>query len=184
MLPDHIALPSRLANSAHTLYSLRHLAQIALSTQPSKHASPSYHALRSLAQSIQQLASTQQQQQSNELGSEAGGTAPPKGDDLVGRLRDRLRRMRGNRVGSTSGGSNGAGSSSAAKLQKAPPLTVVERTQAVRRRERVLTADDEEDYEDSEDYQEARDQDEVRRREEEVRRREADETRYLPTLGR
>ena len=186
MLPDHISLPSRLANSAHSLYSLRHLAQIALSTQPSKEAGPSYHALRSLALSIQQLASARPQPGASSAANVGGAQSGAKGDDLVGRLRERLRRLKGSKATSSSaaGGSNGG-----AKLQKAPPLAIVERTTAVRRRERVLTADDEDnEYEDSEDYQEARDVDEARRRQEEARRRQeqatANETRYLPTLGR
>ncbi|ORY88853.1 hypothetical protein BCR35DRAFT_350764 [Leucosporidium creatinivorum] len=94
LLPDHLVLPTRLSSTAHTLYSLRHLAQIALSTQPSKHASPSYHALRALAQSIQQLALVSSKASAGEgkSGLGAGGRGQ---DDLVGRLRERLKRMRG-----------------------------------------------------------------------------------------
>lgn len=190
LLPDHLVLPTRLSSTAHTLYSLRHLAQIALSTQPSKHASPSYHALRSLAQSIQQLAlaSTRASDGGGKSGLGAGGKGQ---DDLVGRLRDRLKRMRGTKDAKRGGDGGGTGairpSSSGAKLVKIPPTEAVARTTVVRRRDRVLSVGESDEMNDAE-YAEAREQEERTRLEEEQRRREEEllehETRYLPTLGR
>lgn len=200
LLPDHLVLPTRLSSTAHTLYSLRHLAQIALSTQPSKNASPSYHALRSLAQSIQQLA----------LGAASGGGERNRGqEDLVGRLKERLRRMRGSRQGEVSGGaaggSGGGGTATqGTKLVKIPPQSAMERTTAVRRRDRVLSAEvdaegqweqaaaasgGEEETTDLRDEQEAAgEQERVQREGQEQRRREQeqweDEAQYLPTLSR
>jgi len=192
LLPDHLVLPTRLASTAHTLYSLRHLAQIALSTQPSKHASPSYHALRSLAQSIQQLALTSSKANAGD-GKAVLGAGGKGQDDLVGRLRDRLKRMRRAKEVSREGGAGGGGggapirpSSSGAKLVKIPTEAVA-RTTAVRRRDRVLSVGESDEMNDAE-YEEAREHEEAMRLEEEQRRGEErlleNETRYLPTLGR
>lgn len=110
-------------------------------------------------------------------------------DDLVGRLRDRLRRMRGAKDVNRRGGGGGAirPSTSGAKLVKIPPTEAVARTTAVRRRDRVLSVGESDEMDDAE-YAEAREHEEAMRREEEQRRREEEllesETRYLPTLGR
>lgn len=112
LLPDHVVLPTRLSSIAVSLYSLRHLALIAQSTQPAKTASPSYHALRLLAEQIQALSrdsaaqravvaerrktgNTQEDSRLGVAGSSGGRTGVREHDDLVGRLRERLRRMRG-----------------------------------------------------------------------------------------
>lgn len=123
-LPDHQILPTRLNSIAISLYTLRHLSNIAASTQASKDASLSYLNLRTLATSISELA------KEHDLSSNEGVETKGKEEDrLVTRLKDRLRRLGG-----------GGGKSSSAKLSKAPPSA--DRTRAVEREERVL-ADEE-----------------------------------------
>lgn len=123
-LPDHIVLPMRLSSIAISLYTLRHLAGIALSTQPSKDAAPSYHALRHLAQSISSLVTEHQE---TVLAREHSRREDER---LLGKLRDRLRRMK-----PKPNGNQGA------KLLKPPPVAQAQRTQPLSRRSRVLSLD-------------------------------------------
>ncbi|KAK4058287.1 hypothetical protein OIO90_000444 [Microbotryomycetes sp. JL221] len=55
VLPDRIVLPARLSQIAISLHSLRHVAQIALSTQPAEYATEEFYALRTLAVRIKAL---------------------------------------------------------------------------------------------------------------------------------
>lgn len=130
LLPDHQVLPLRLSQIAISLYTLRQLAGIALSTQPAKEASESYHALRTLAISI------------NELAREHDSTDLKKVDEnarnnerLVFRLKERLRKFGG--LGS--GGNNG--SDGGKKLTKIP-AGPVSRTRNLGREERVLSVEE------------------------------------------
>lgn len=106
------------------LYTLRHLANIALSTQPAKDAAPSYHALRTLGSAISSLAAEHSNSHAQELHREQTKVDEER---LLGKLRDRLRRLK------PGGGAQGA------KLLKPPPVQQAQRTQQVPRRERVLS---------------------------------------------
>lgn len=119
LLPDPLHLPTRLSSISLSLYTLRHLSSIALSTQPSKSASPSYLALRSLGHSIAGLSLS------------STSTNGSNKDDLVGRLRERVRRLRAGGAERMGGGGGGG-----AKLAKPAPNT--ERTRPVERGDRLL----------------------------------------------
>jgi hypothetical protein len=56
-LPDRVLLPSSLSEVAVSLYTLRHLAAIACSTQPGNQPTASYRSLRQLGHAIERLAS-------------------------------------------------------------------------------------------------------------------------------
>ncbi|KAK4051927.1 hypothetical protein OIV83_002632 [Microbotryomycetes sp. JL201] len=55
VLPDRIVLPARLSQMAISLHSLRHVAQIAISTVPAPDATAEFFALRTLALKIKAL---------------------------------------------------------------------------------------------------------------------------------
>jgi len=65
VLPDYLVLPSTLSEPAVALYTLRHLASIACSTQPAKASTDSYRALRQLGSAIENLAQSAGEAQSS-----------------------------------------------------------------------------------------------------------------------
>ncbi|GAA5869132.1 hypothetical protein JCM16303_000368 [Sporobolomyces ruberrimus] len=170
-LPDSVHLPCRLSNLAIQLYTLRHLASIARSTQPAKEGgTASYQALRELSTALEGLTAIAQSRQDRDTSSSqgpshyryqsGGGVAPTRGgggDDnerLLTRLRDRLRRLK--RGGG--GGNENAPYTSPTKpnkLVKAPPvrrdtnsnypkenISLPQTVQPLSRAERVLSAND------------------------------------------
>ncbi|GAA5931906.1 hypothetical protein JCM1841_006792 [Sporobolomyces salmonicolor] len=162
-LADVLNLPSSLSSLAIQLYTLRHLASIARSTQPAKEGpAAGYLALRELSDAIEALSmvsatrkeraasSRVRRGSSGVVGSEpgsgpaqgAGGRgAFPVADEnerLLDRIRDRLRRLK---LSSTT--NNGRNSPSRPnKLLKPPPkdyVPTVQRVQQVSRSERILS---------------------------------------------
>lgn len=131
LLPDHQVLPLRLSQIAISLYTLRQLAGIALSTQPAKEASESYHALRTLAISINELA-----REHDSMDLKKADESKRNNERLVHRLKERLRKFGG--LGS--GGNNG--SDAGKKLTKIP-AGPVHRTRNLGREERVLSVEEE-----------------------------------------
>ncbi|KAK4701085.1 hypothetical protein P7C70_g5152, partial [Phenoliferia sp. Uapishka_3] len=127
ILPDHPVLPMRMSSLAISLYTLRHLANIALSTQPAKDAAESYHALRSLGLAISNLA-----REHSGKGEVKREQAKAEEEKLMGKLKERLRRMKPGHSGG--GGGN--------KLVKPPPPEPLPRTQQLSRREGVLSSSD------------------------------------------
>lgn len=109
LLPDAVVLPTRLAQLAVTLFTLGHLAGIAVSTQSSKEATDSYKELRKLGGLIANLAATNRESAAAAAGAEGQGSGGAGDDKLIGRLKERLRRLRKGQ--STSNGPNGAGPS-------------------------------------------------------------------------
>ncbi|KAM0747968.1 hypothetical protein T439DRAFT_328629 [Meredithblackwellia eburnea MCA 4105] len=159
LLPDHTVLPTRLSLIAISLYSLRHLAGIALSTQPSKEPSPSYLALRDLGSAISDLANERMMTVVVGSGSnKSGGNPMGRGDiqrhkqdqeRLITRLRDRLRWRKLTSSSSFSGivdnkkENRDPGTGTGTRLVKTiPPVTTTTttalRTQPIGRQDRVL----------------------------------------------
>ncbi|GAA6009265.1 hypothetical protein JCM11491_004250 [Sporobolomyces phaffii] len=171
-LPDSVHLPCRLSNLAIQLYTLRHLASIARSTQPAKEGgTSSYLALRELATALEGLTAIAQSRQEKDSSSsqgpshyrsQTGGRVPGGGagrsdenERLLTRLRDRLRRLkRGG--GGNEGGYPTTSPTKPNKLVKPPPTrkdtsntrpeisapTLM--VQQLSRTERVLSANDHE----------------------------------------
>ncbi|GAA5906331.1 uncharacterized protein JCM6883_005517 [Sporobolomyces salmoneus] len=181
-LPDSVHLPCRLSNLAIQLYTLRHLASIARSTQPVKEGGTSgYQALRELSIALENLTTISQSRQERDASShqgpsqyraQSGGGGPVNRSDenerLLTRLRDRLRRLK--RGGGGGGNENfytGTSPQKPNKLVKAPPTrrdtgpqgreTYPAPTQTVQplsRTERVLSANDHEHDEEGEEEEE------------------------------
>ncbi|GAA5961335.1 hypothetical protein JCM21900_004486 [Sporobolomyces salmonicolor] len=162
-LADVLNLPSSLSSLAIQLYTLRHLASIARSTQPAKEGpAAGYLALRELSDAIEALsmvsamrkeraASSRVRRVSSVMVGSEPGSGPARGaggrgafpvadenERLLARLRDRLRRLK---LSSTT--HNGRNSPSRPnKLLKPPPkdyVPTVQRVQQVPRSERILS---------------------------------------------
>ncbi|GAA6061640.1 hypothetical protein JCM10212_002517 [Sporobolomyces blumeae] len=110
-LPDSVHLPCRLSSLAIQLYTLRHLASIARSTQPAKEgAAPGYLALRELSIALDDLAKVAHERKKQEHeptgvrpspavsipddNDPGGRTSGDENERLLTRLRDRLRRLK------------------------------------------------------------------------------------------
>lgn len=133
-LPDYIILPCRLSSIAISIFTLRHISNIAISTIPATTASASYHALRALALAFEELSDSESM-----AIPEDSGKLRKEDERVVGRLRDRLRSW--HRRSSTSGSSNGGGGG---KLLKAPPNDVsMGKTRTIKRDLRVLSNEEE-----------------------------------------
>ncbi|GAA5932543.1 uncharacterized protein JCM15063_001256 [Sporobolomyces koalae] len=158
-LPDSVHLPCRFSNLAIQLFTLRHLASIARSTQPAKEGGTAgYQALREFSFALDHLSSvnasrlhrdTSSTEEQSRYGSVSGaGGRADENERLLTRLRDRLRRLK-------RGGSEQplhATPPRPNKLTKAPPRDLVPKdsiaarsTQQLPRTERVLSANDHED---------------------------------------
>ena len=81
VLPDSLPVPFALSDLAARLFTLRHLAAVAASTQPSREATEGYKSLQRLGWGIERL------QREHAAQPKSAGT-----DDLrlIARLRDRL----------------------------------------------------------------------------------------------
>ncbi|GAA5986254.1 hypothetical protein JCM5350_007601 [Sporobolomyces pararoseus] len=180
-LPDSVHLPCRLSNLAIQLYTLRHLASIARSTQPAKEGgTASYQALRELSISLDNLTSIAQSRLERDASSHqgpshyraqsggGGGGEMNRSDEnerLLTRLRDRLRRLkRGGGGGANENSYPNTSPTKPNKLVKAPPTrketnpqsrdnfaALTQTVQPLPRTERVLSANDHEHDEEEEE---------------------------------
>ncbi|GAA5946446.1 hypothetical protein JCM3765_000245 [Sporobolomyces pararoseus] len=178
-LPDSVHLPCRLSNLAIQLYTLRHLASIARSTQPAKEGgTASYQALRELSIALENLTSIAQSRLERDASSHqgpshyraqsGGGGGMNRSDEnerLLTRLRDRLRRLKRGGGGPTNENSYpNTSPTKPNKLVKAPPTrretnpqsrdnfaALTQTVQPLPRTERVLSANDHDHDDDDED---------------------------------